>query len=272
MRGYLRKMDVVHQDPVDYYLRLGDQELHLNPYIGKPIKLVYHQSIECLYCGRATKKSFSQGYCYPCFRKLARCDLCVVSPDRCHYYEGTCREPDWGEKFCMQPHIVYLANSSGIKVGITRVENLPNRWIDQGATQALPVISVDTRQQSGFVEKAFKRHVSDTTKWQQMLKADGDTIDLASERDRLLDELEPELEVLRGRFGPQSIRPMPEAEIRVIRYAVKQFPTKVVSLNFDKTPEIAGTLLGIKGQYLLLDIGVINLRKFTSYEVELVDE
>lgn len=262
-------MGVVHHDPVDYYLRLDDREIHLNPYIGDRIKLVYHQNIQCLYCGRATKKSFSQGYCYPCFRKLARCDLCVMSPDRCHYFEGTCREPDWGEQFCMQPHIVYLANSSGIKVGITRMENVPDRWIDQGATQALPVVSVDSRQQSGFVEKAFKQHISDTTKWQQMLKSDGQPVDLAAERDRLLIELENDLEALRGRFGTRSIRSLPDAESTVIRYPVEQHPSKVTSLNFDKTPEVAGRLLGIKGQYLILDTGVINLRKFTSYEVEL---
>ncbi|MBD3648610.1 MAG: DUF2797 domain-containing protein [Pseudomonadales bacterium] len=269
MRGDLGKMGVVHNDPVDYYLRLGDEEEHLNPWIGRRLRLQFHHQITCLHCGRVTRKSYSQGHCYPCFKKLAQCDLCVVSPERCHYFEGTCREPDWGERFCMQPHVVYLANSSGVKVGITRPEQVPTRWIDQGAVQALPVVAVDTRQQSGFVEAAFRQHLPDTTQWQRMLKVDDPYIDMEAERDRWLGELEADLDALRGRFGTQAIRPMQDSAPQMIRYPVKQYPTKVVSLNLDKTPEIEGTLLGIKGQYLIFDIGVINLRKFTSYDVEL---
>jgi hypothetical protein len=50
---------------------------------------------------------------------------------------------------------------------------------------------------------------------------------------------------------------------------VIKYPTKVVSLNFDKTPVISGVLEGIKGQYLLLDVGVLNIRKFSSYNLTL---
>ena len=95
-------------------------DYHSNELLGSTIKLNYLGRIECIYCGRKTKKSFSQGYCYPCMIKLARCDSCIVSPEKCHYDEGTCREPEWGEQHCMRPHYVYLANSSGVKVGITR--------------------------------------------------------------------------------------------------------------------------------------------------------
>tara|TARA_B110000495_G_scaffold195720_1_gene203617 strand:- start:562 stop:1122 length:561 start_codon:yes stop_codon:yes gene_type:complete len=172
----------------------------------------------------------------------------------------------------MQPHIVYLANSSGIKVGITRPENLPTRWIDQGAVQALPVMSVMTRQQSGFVEVAFKKLVSDKTHWQKMLRGENEHLDLVTIRDELLAELKPDLDPLIHRFGIQAIQPILDAEVQTLTYPVEQYPTKVVSLNLDKTPEISGTLLGIKGQYLIFDIGVINLRRFTSYEVEVTTD
>lgn len=263
-------MAVELADPVMYSLRLDDEAVPLNGYIGHRVRLVYHGNIQCQHCGRATKKSFSQGYCFPCFKKLAQCDLCVVSPERCHYDQGTCREPEWGESFCMQPHVVYLANSSGIKVGITRPSQIPTRWIDQGAVQAIPVVSVQTRQQSGFVEVAFKNHITDKTQWQRMLKAEDPLVDLETRRDELLGELQQDFNELQDQFGIQAIQPITDAEVTEIRYPVHRHPTKVVSMNFDKTPVVEGVLQGIKGQYLIFDTGVINLRKYTSYEIEFV--
>ncbi len=268
MRGFLRKMISVHHDPIDYYLHLDDQELHLNPYIGTRVKLAYTGLIQCLNCARATSKSYSQGYCYPCFKRLAQCDLCVMSPERCHYHKGTCRDEKFALGFCMQPHIVYIANSSGIKVGITKQENLPTRWIDQGAVQALPIVSVASRMQSGLVEVAFKNHISDKTQWQRMLKADDPQVDMLAIRDQLMLDVNEALMALTARFGLQDIQPITETQVQTFRYPVNQYPTKVVSMNFDKTPEIQGNLFGIKGQYLIFDIGVINLRKFTAYEIE----
>lgn len=255
-------------NPVQYYLRLDEDAIPLNEYIGQRITLAYSGKVQCIECGRATKKSYSQGFCYPCFKKLAQCDLCVVSPERCHFDAGTCRDADFAANFCMQPHIVYLANSSGIKVGITKTENLPTRWIDQGAVQAIPIMNVMTRQQSGFVEVAFKHHVSDKTQWQQMLKSEDKHIDLIASRDRLLTEVKNELDPVIHRFGIHAIQPILDAEVQTLVYPVQQYPTKVASLSFDKTPEVSGQLLGIKGQYLIFDTGVINLRRFTSYEIE----
>lgn len=267
MQGYLQKMRAeLVDETAQYYLRLDDGERALNSLIGHRITLHHTGNIRCQACHEPTNKSFSQGYCYRCFKTLARCDLCVVSPERCHFAEGTCREPDWGESFCMQPHLVYLANSSGIKVGITREQNLPTRWIDQGAVQATPIARVDTRQQAGFVEVAFKQHISDKTNWQQMLKAENRHIDLQAARDELLACVDDELEQLRARFGRRFLR-IEENGIQTIRYPVDRYPTKVVALRFDKTPTVEGVLTGIKGQYLLLDTGVINLRRFTSYEI-----
>lgn len=267
-------MGVELADPVEYHLRLhsgqDDDEtlVHLNPYIGARVRLTWLGNIRCLHCGRASRRSYNQGYCYPCFKKLAQCDLCVVSPERCHYAEGTCREPDWGEAFCMQPHVVYIANSSGIKVGITRPDQVFTRWIDQGAVQAVQVASTRTRQQAGFVEVAFKEHITDRTQWQQMLKAEDRHVDLEQTRDGLFRQVRDDVTALQDRFGIHAIQPITDGAARTIRYPVERYPTRVVSMSFDKAPTIEGVLFGIKGQYLIFDTGVINLRKFTSYEVE----
>lgn len=162
--------------------------------------------------------------------------------------------------------MIYLANASGLKVGITRGTQVPTRWLDQGAVQALPILEVETRQQSGFVEVLFKEEVSDRTNWRTMLKGETRMLDLPAERDRLLARLAGGLDNLRERFGEAAIRPLDAAPVS-FDYPVLEFPAKIVSHNFDKQPEVAGTLLGLKGQYLILDSGVINLRKFTGYEV-----
>lgn len=265
--GALRKMHTELEAPVQYRLPVGDERVALNPLLGERIQLRYAGTITCSHCGRATRKSFNQGHCYPCFQKLAQCDSCIVSPEKCHYFEGTCREPEWADAHCMQPHIVYLANSSGLKVGITRGTQVPTRWIDQGAVQALPILSVQTRQQSGFVETLFKRHVADKTNWRAMLKGQVDAIDLAAERDRLLGECAQELQALQERFGVQAVQVLEGAEMVAIDYPVLQHPSKVVSLDLDKNPLVEGRLLGIKGQYLMLDTGVINIRKYGAYHV-----
>ncbi len=137
--GNLRKMRVEDASPVRYFMRFNELEVEMNPLIGRPVTLAFSGRIQCIACGRVSKKSFNQGYCFPCFRSLARCDRCIVSPELCHFHLGTCREPDWGQANCMQPHVIYLANSSGVKVGITRRSQLPTRWIDQGAVEAVPL-------------------------------------------------------------------------------------------------------------------------------------
>jgi len=193
-----------------------------------------------------------------------------MKPETCHYEQGTCREPEWGEAVCMQDHIVYLANSSGLKVGITRIGQVPTRWIDQGATQAVAIFRVKTRYQSGLVEVMFKNHVSDRTDWRKMLKGVAEPLDLAAERERLLAECAAEIEKLQQQFGVDAIQILPAEPVLSIDYPVQQYPSKVSSLNFDKTAEISGELKGIKGQYLILDIGVINIRKFSGYQIEMV--
>jgi len=266
-RGSLSKMKAHLDAPVQYAFRLGDEEVPVNPLVGKSLRLEYLGAIHCTHCGRKTKTSFSQGYCYPCMQKLAQCDVCIMSPEKCHYDAGTCREPSWGEQFCMTDHIVYLANSSGVKVGITRASQVPTRWIDQGATQALPILRVATRQQSGFVEDLLRTRVADKTNWRALLKGDAAPVDLPAIREQLFDSCGAGIAELQQRFGLQAIQPLNDAEVLDIRYPIEAYPAKIASFNLDKQPLAEGTLLGIKGQYLMFDTGVINIRKYTAYQL-----
>ncbi len=266
-RGSLSKMKAHLDAPVQYAFRLGDEEVPVNPLVGKHLRLEYLGAIHCTHCGRKTKTSFSQGYCYPCMQKLAQCDVCIMSPEKCHYDAGTCREPSWGEQFCMTDHIVYLANSSGVKVGITRASQVPTRGIDQGATQALPILRVATRQQSGFVEDLLRSQVADKTNWRALLKGDAVPVDLLAIREQLFDSCGSGITELQQRFGLQAIQPLSAAEVLEIRYPIEAYPAKISSFNLDKQPLAEGTLLGIKGQYLMFDTGVINIRKYTAYQL-----
>jgi len=267
-RGSLSKMSVRLEAPfVQYSFRLGDEQVPVNPLIGSSLRLEYLGAIHCSHCGKRTKTSFSQGYCYPCMTKLAQCDLCIMAPERCHYEHGTCRDPSWGEQFCMTDHVVYLANSSGIKVGITRATQLPTRWLDQGASQALPIMRVATRQQSGLVEDVLRSQVPDRTNWRALLKGDAQVLDLVAVREQIFDACADGIRTLQDRFGLQAIQPLPDAEVVQMRYPVEAYPKKIVSFNLDKNPVVEGTLLGIKGQYLIFDTGVINIRKYTAYQL-----
>jgi hypothetical protein len=270
MIGHLRKM-VGELDPttnkVEYFLPVGDEKLPLTPLIGKSLKLTHTGNIHCQNCQKKTKKSFSQGFCFPCMKKLAACDMCIMKPETCHFAEGTCREPEWGERNCMIDHFVYLSNTSGLKVGITRHSQVPTRWIDQGATQALPIAKVKTRQISGLVEVALAELVADKTNWRALLKGNNDDMDLKQKAAELWPEIEEKLADIRLQFGEDAVELL-DADIVNIEFPVSEFPTKITSHNFDKNVEVEGTLKGIKGQYLIFDTGVINVRKFTSYEVE----
>ena len=267
MQGVLEKMISELNTPVEYALSLGDTSLALNPLLGQPITLRFSGDIFCTACGRKTKKSFNQGYCFPCSQSLAQCDICIVRPERCHYHQGTCREPEWGLSYCMQPHYVYLANSSGIKVGITRESQIPTRWIDQGARQAIPIFKVKSRHLAGLLEVILGQHVSDKTNWRKMLRGDAEEVDLIESKASILSQCEKEIEQLTQQYEPEQINPLQQESSVSISYPVLEYPQKITSLNFDKTPDIKGTLRGIKGQYLILDSGVINIRKFTGYNV-----
>lgn len=271
--GHLQKMATHYDpensnDPVGYSLTLDNSTVGMNALIGQNIRMEFLGAIHCTHCGRKTNKSFSQGYCYPCFKRLPECDQCIMSPEKCHYHLGTCRDPSWGDDFCMQDHIVYLANSSGVKVGITRGTRLLTRWCDQGAIQGIPVFRVKTRQLSGLIEHLYRQEVADKTNWRAMLKGQVDNLDLGIIRNELYERFRDQTDALEREHGPGSVQYLEGHTASNISYPVLQYPVKISSLNFDKNPVISGMLHGIKGQYLIMDCGVINLRKFTAYNIE----
>lgn len=262
LAGNLQKMHATcaEDGSVTYALRVGEQTLALNPLLGLRLSIAWDGVINCVACGRVTRRSFNQGYCYPCVQRLAECDLCIVSPDRCHHAAGTCRDPQWAEGHCVQPHYVYLSNTSALKVGITRATQIPTRWIDQGATQALPILRTSTRHQAGLVEAALREHVADRTDWRRMLKGDAEPLELAEERNRLL-------AACQACTADAAVEPV-QADVLELHYPVLEYPKKAISLNLDKTPVVEDVLLGIKGQYLIFAGGVLNVRKFTGYRVQ----
>ena len=265
--GSVRKMRVQLDQPVSYVWQAGSEEVSVNSWLGKRLSIEFEGLINCVHCDRVTKKSFNQGYCYPCFQRLAQCDSCIVKPEKCHFSAGTCREPEWGESHCNIDHVVYLANTSGVKVGITRGTQVPTRWIDQGATQARPIARVSTRYQSGLLEVLLAQHVADKTAWQTMLKGNGADVDLEAHQQELAKLCADGIAGLQDSHGVQAIQWLDASDTVAIDYPVLEWPVKVSSHNLDKTPRIEGTLLGIKGQYLMLDTGVINIRKYGGYNL-----
>ncbi|HDJ28604.1 MAG TPA: DUF2797 domain-containing protein [Proteobacteria bacterium] len=267
--GNLAKMVNRLDNPASYRLPVGTISVPLNQYIGQPLSLNFTGRINCIACGRLIKKSFQQGYCFPCVRKLAVCDICMVKPEKCHYAAGTCREPLWGEAHCLQDHYVYLANTSGVKVGITRLSQVPTRWIDQGAVQALPLYRVKERLISGLLEVRLKNELSDRTDWRRMLCGAPEIVDLPAIAKTLHERFAVDIADLRKLFGEDSVTFMDGANPVEITYPVSSYPEKISAYNLDKTPEISDVLLGIKGQYLIFAGGVLNVRKYGGYFVEL---
>lgn len=269
-KGNIRKMRTqLEGKKALYFLPIGEQEVAMNDLIGHNLRLDFHGQINCVHCDREIKKSFNQGYCYPCFRALAECDSCIISPEKCHYHFGTCRDEAWAETHCMVDHFVYLANSSGLKVGITRYTQIPTRWIDQGAVQAIPLFRTKSRYLSGLVEVALKAHAADKTSWQTMLKNHVDTLSMVEEREKILALVRDDIHALQQEHGIQAIQYVDSDEVTEIEFPVIAYPTKVSSFNLDKVASAGGKLMGIKGQYLIFDSGVINMRKYTGYALDL---
>lgn len=261
--GNIMKMKSRLGKVVEYALPLGDELVEMNPLIGKTVKLSFDGTINCIATGEKIKKSYNQGYSYKAFITLPECDICIVKPELCHFHKGTCRDSKWGEEHCMRPHVVYLALSSNVKVGITREHQIPTRWIDQGATQALPILKVKDRRTAGLIEVEIAKEFSDRTDWRKMLKGELDEgdFDLPFLRDQIYETFGDVIDD----FEAEDI----DAQVLNINYPILETPKKVTSLSFDKKPVIEGTLQGIKGQYLIFDKGVINMRKHQGYKIEL---
>lgn len=240
----------IGEDSVLYSLLLDDREIPINELIGTHVKVTFAGEKRCIHCGRKANKLFNQGSCWPCFQKLALNDLCQVKPHLCHY--ETCREQDWGDGHCMIPTYVYLAKSSDIKVGITR--NIPGRWMDQGAVEAVPIALVPTRKMAGELELFLSEHLPDKTNWRKMLK--GEVSDRA-----ILEVREQVLALIPEEFRGYILA---DEQVRGFSYPVAELPEKIASHDIEKAPA-EGRLLGIKGNYLILSTGVLNLSKFAGY-------
>jgi hypothetical protein len=267
--GHLNKMMTVLNPKVVYTLPIGNQKIPLNPLIGKVIHLDFKGNINCIQCGRKTKKSFQQGYCYPCYQRLGDCSYCLIHPERCHHGEGNCKADNWVHTNCLTPHIVYLANSSGLKVGVTRLSQVPTRWIDQGAIQGLPIFRTANRYQAGLIEVAIKQFINDKTNWRDMLKGKNPIIDLFKEKEMAQNISRISVDKVLANFDSHDISAINDAKVTEIEYPVTEYPTKISSLSLDTHPQIEGKLMGIKGQYLILDKGVLNIRKYGGYEITL---
>ncbi len=260
--GNIRKMRSVLTDPVSYFLPFGEENADMNSLIGSELRLEYLGEIHCIGCGRKTSKSFAQGYCYPCLLNSPETDRCILHPELCEAHRGISRDMKWSEEHCLQDHIVYLSDTTGLKVGVTRFSQVPTRWIDQGATQAIRIAKAPDRYTAGTIEVFLKDHFRDKTNWRNML------MNRQAEKPDLAEEKRRAAAILEERFDRYLVD---GNEITSVNFPVREYPLKIVSLTFDKTPEIQGTLVGIKGQYLILDGGrVLNIRKHNGYKVRMV--
>lgn len=261
VQGQLFKMRVKQGAPIAYSLELGETQIDMNSLIGQEVHLHWSGDIQCISCGTKIKKSFNQGFCFSCFSNSPESAECIIRPELCRAHLGEGRDVDWEERNHNQPHVVYLAASDVVKVGVTRATQIPTRWIDQGAQSAIKLAETPNRYLAGVLEVALKDHFSDKTNWRKMLKNEVDAdIDLVEEKWKLEDVLPSDLTVY---FSEDDT-------IETLEYPVLEYPSKINSLSFDKQAQIGGVLKGIKGQYLFFDNDrVLNLRKHTGYIIAL---
>jgi Protein of unknown function (DUF2797) len=258
-KGIISKMITELANPVQYKLPIGGEKVDMNSLLGSNISLTWLNEIHCLHCGKKIKKSFAQGYCYPCFISIPETEDCVLRPELCRAHEGVARDMDWATEHCLQEHYVYLALSSEIKVGVTRKSQIPTRWIDQGAYKIIKLAKTPNRYWAGLIEVELKKHLTDKTNWRNMLLNKVLTnISLIEEKKRIATLLPPVL-VEYVDNDDVVIEPC---------YPIVSMPYKITSCDLEKEP-VRGKLNGIKGQYLIFDEGkVINIRKYGGYFVE----
>lgn len=258
--GNLRKMKgKVETGRVVYSLELGDDEIQMDELLNRSLGIQYHGKIHCIRCEKETRKSYGQGFCYQCFTTAPEADECVLKPDRCKAHLGISRDMEWSRSHCLQPHIVYLAVSGGLKVGVTRESQVPVRWIDQGAAVAIPLCKTPNRHVAGVIETFLMSRFGDKTNWKKMLtNEDMSGIDLLKEKKKALAHLPAELR--RYAFY--------ENDMFSLQYPVFTWPESPAQVNLDRDRGIKGVLKGIRGQYLIFDDQkVLNIRRFSGYLV-----
>lgn len=258
-QGVLRKMKTEFSSPIQYFLIFENDFVHMNQLLDKEIKLEV-LGYECLNCG-ADKTIFRQGFCYDCFYKTAATGDWIMRPElSTAHLEQEDRDLAYEKKVQLQPHVVYLANSSNVKVGVTRRSQIPTRWIDQGAHEAVEIVEVPNRYLAGITEVALKAHIADKTNWRTMLKNELRDENLGEIRSKLMP------------FIPEEAKPyfLENNKETQLVFPVLRYPVKLKSLNFKKKPSYSGKLKGIKGQYLIFeDDTVFNVRNSEGFVVGL---
>lgn len=270
----------------EYFLRLAPygELTPLNKWVGSQITLEYLGEKSCIACSRSVKKTFNGGYCFGCFQTKASADMCMVKPEQCHFSQGTCREPRWGVGHCMVPHSVYLAVSSGLKVGMTRSHQRHHRWVSQGAAQVIELGRTEARKEAGEIEVLLKENFRDRTNPHTMLTRVPDWEDLRGLRDVVLKRTDWPSSFQRSADKALTIH-YPLMADRLSRSArsgnlsggLDQLggggphrAHRVQMINLDTSTTITAVLRGIKGQYLLLgDDGALNINKHSGYGVRI---
>ncbi|KAB1156239.1 DUF2797 domain-containing protein [Flavobacterium luteum] len=258
--GVLTKMQTEFGNPIQYYLVFENSFLNMNQLLNKEITIKF-EGFQCLNCGKK-KKIFRQGFCYDCFYSSPAVGDWIMKPELSTAHLGIAdRDLVYESKVQLQPHIVYLALSSEVKVGVTRKTQVPTRWIDQGAEKALSIVEVPNRYLAGITEVALKNHFADKTNWRKMLTNDIASTDLIEEKLKLQKLLPKEV---------HDFFYSDKNDLYEMHYPVLEYPKKINSLSLDKTPIFKGVLIGIKGQYLIFNDGtVFNIRSSEGYIVSL---
>ena len=257
--GVLTKMKTENGSPIQYYLVFESDFLNVNQLLNKKVT-IHFVGYQCLNCG-LQKKIYRQGFCYDCFFEIPQAADWIMHPElSTAHLDKEDRDLIYEKKVQLQPHVVYLANSSSVKVGVTRKTQIPTRWIDQGAHEAIEIVEVPNRYLAGITEVALKDYVSDKTNWRTMLKNDIKDEDLVEWRNKLKPYI-PEEAV---RYFLENNKES------TFDFPVLQYPKKPKSLNLDKTHDFEGVLKGIKGQYLIFeDDTVFNVRSKEGYVVSI---
>lgn len=258
-QGVIKKMATWHGNPIKYYLNLSNELVSVNDLLGKEIE-IEHIGYECLSCS-APKKIFRQGFCYDCFTNAPEAGEWIMHPELSKaHLDIEDRDLEYEKRIQLQPHILYFAVASDLKIGVTRKTQVPTRWIDQGASFAMPILEVPNRYLAGIAEVALKSYYTDKTNWRKMLQNDILNVDLAAAKQQVKHLLPDEVLPY---FNDSS------NELFSFEYPLMQPVDKIVSINLEKTPKIKGRLIGIKAQYLLFDEGVWNLRANEGYKINM---
>ena len=257
--GVIKKLQSSLDETVQYGLPMGSSIVNLNNLINKKIKLSFSGDIFCVKCSNKIKKTFAQGYCFPCFRDAPETSECILRPELCRAHEGESRDMQWSKTHCLTDQHIYMSFTGNLKIGVTRNTQIPTRWIDQGATKAIILCTTPNRYLAGVIEVYLKQFYSDRTHWIKMLSGKFEEPDF----DQCYIEAKKHLNENFSEY-------ITDSQWVDIKYPIESIPEKIKSFSFDKEQTYEGILTGIKGQYLLFkENKVLNIRKHTGYKIRL---